>query len=174
MWYAYVCDIMTWRDPLHMSERERERERKKEEERGLFCFCFFYIRVSSTQRTWVASSSRAPIPCRWYVKTACRLACGGDPHLVPCSVSCFNGRLVIVNGFAVCVCLSPLSMCVSHYYLFKCIINNAAPPKKRCIMKCPNCPWFFYLRSFEACNSLLSTVEIENWELKKAVFNFNN
>ena len=68
-----------------------------------------------------------------------RLACGGDPltpsHLVPCSVSCFNGRLVIVNGFAVCVCLSPLSMCVSHYYLFKCIINNAAPPKKRCIMK---------------------------------------
>ena len=162
MWYAYVCDIMTWRDPLHMSERERERER------GLLCFCFFCIRVSSTQRTWVASSSRAPIPCRWYVKTACRLACGGDPltpsHLVPCSVSCFNGRLVIVNGFAVCVCLSPLSMCVSHYYLFKCIINNAAPPKKRCIMKCPNCPWFFLLEEFWGVQFL--AINGWNWELR--------
>ena len=145
-------------------ERERERERKKEEERGLFCFCFFYIRVSSTQHTWVASSSRAPIPCRWYVKTACRLACGGDPHLVPCSVSCFNGRLVIVNGFAVCVCLSPLSMCVSHYYLFKCIINNAAPQKKRCIMKCPNCPWFFLLEEFWGVQFL--AINGWNWELR--------
>ena len=156
-------------------ERERERERKKEEERGLFCFCFFYIRVSSTQRTWVASSSRAPIPCRWYVKTACRLACGGDPltpsHLVPCSVSCFNGRLVIVNGFAVCVCLSPLSMCVSHYYLFKCIINNAAPQKKGVLWNAQTVLGFFtwgVLRRAIPCYQRLK-LRIENWKKQSLI-----